>query len=382
MQNYEFLDVYRAARKARRGHGSSPPALKWDIDMVSRCAALEGKLGRGYEFGPYNDFWVHEPKDRLVRAVGFEGVVAQHVLCDCDLYPAIARRVVTDNAAVQVGKGTHFGLDRLSAAMRHYYLSRRASDIAARKAAGLPPRPREEWDYAEGWVLKGDYAGYFYHIQHGRCRELARDSMERMWPSERVERGMRLLDASLDSTEDPGLPIGNQSSQLLAILYLDELDHWMKDGLGMAYGRYMDDFWAISDSKAELRRVLARIEEWSAGVGLSLNDKTKIFPLRNGIDYLGFHTYLTETGKVVRKVRHKSVVNEKRKIRRQRDEVDRGEKDLDAVWQSYMSWCGHVSHGDTYHLRQCMDAYLLGWFPELAPRLDDMDKKKSKARKK
>ena len=41
-------------------------------------------------------------------------------------------------------------------------------------------------------------------------------------------------------------------------------------------------------------------------LGLELNEKTQIFPIRNGIDFLGFHTYLTESGKVIRKLRHSS----------------------------------------------------------------------------
>ena len=95
--------------------------------------------------------------------------------------------------------------------------------------------------------------------------------------------------------------------------------------------------------------------------------KTQILPLKNGIDFLGFHTYLTQTGKVVRKVRAKSIDNMKRKIRKFRGLVDSGKMTLDSVVQSYASWTGHISHGNTYHLRQNMDAYFFSYFPELKP---------------
>lgn len=36
---------------------------------------------------------------------------------------------------------------------------------------------------------------------------------------------------------------------------------------------------------------------------------------------------------------------------------------LDSVVQSYASWTGHISHGNTYHLRQNMDAYFFSLFP-------------------
>lgn len=362
---YSLRNCYRAYSKAKRGHIKSPGALKWIADPYARCYSLESKLSsRIYEYGPYHDFYVYEPKKRLVQAVSFEDKVAQHILCDEVLYPAFTRRMVADNSAVQIGKGTHYGLDRLRDDMRHYFLSRKHADFDARRKAGLPPRPMDEWDYAEGWVLKGDYSKYFYSLKHERCREICRKAVERSCEPEVAEQALWLLDKVIDSTPDPGIPIGNQSSQLIAILYCDELDHMMKDELGMMYGRYMDDFYVISDSKTGLRRVLRRIEGWSASVGLELNGKTHIFPLRNGIDFLGFHTYLTETGKVVRKVRAKSVVNEKRRIRQQRKLYERGEIELSNVAQSYASWCGHIAHGDTHHLRRSMDEYLLRYFPE------------------
>ena len=87
---------------------------------------------------------VFPKKERLVLAIDFEGKVVQHSLCDNVLEPAFSRRFIRDNYAGQIGKGTHDGLDRLAAAMRHYFFSRKAADEAARKAAGLPPRPMNE----------------------------------------------------------------------------------------------------------------------------------------------------------------------------------------------------------------------------------------------
>lgn len=116
-----------------------------------------------------------------------------------------------------------------------------------------------------------------------------------------------------------------------------------------------------------LRQILKEIEAYIKPLGLRLIGKTQILPLKNGIDFLGFHTYLTQTGKVVRKVRAKSIDNMKRKIRKFRTLVDSGKITLDSVVQSYASWTGHISHGNTYHLRQNMDAYFFSYFPELKP---------------
>ena len=224
-----------------------------------------------------------------------------------------------------------------------------------------------EWDYADGWVLKGDFSKFFYTLLHSYCYETARRALKWLKDPELIDFAEWLLWLIIDSTPDPGIPIGNQSSQLLALLYLDAFDHWLRDDRGLVYGRYMDDFYIIHSDKLLLRQILKEIEAYIKPLGLRLNGKTQILPLKNGIDFLGFHTYLTQTGKVVRKVRAKSIDNMKRKIRKFRGLVDSGKMTLDSVVQSYASWTGHISHGNTYHLRQNMDAYFFSYFPELKP---------------
>ena len=84
-------------------------------------------------------------------------------------------------------------------------------------------------------------------------------------------------------------------------------DHFVKERLHIRwYGRYMDDFFLIHPDKEYLQYCRVEIEKHVAKLGLYLNAKTNIFPLKNGLDFLGFHTYLTDTGKVIRKVRRKS----------------------------------------------------------------------------
>ena len=104
---------------------------------------------------------------------------------------------------------------------------------------------------------------------------------------------MWLIDLIIDSTEgNVGIPIGNQTSQLFALLYLDGLDHFVKEKLGIKYyGRYMDDFFLIHHDKAYLQECRKQIEAFVQARGLSLNAKTNIFPLKHGVDFLGFHTY-------------------------------------------------------------------------------------------
>ena len=204
----------------------------------------------------------------------------------------------------------------------------------------------------DGWILKGDISKYFYSIRHDVLKTLIREKItdpDVLW----------LIDLIIDSTEgNVAIPIGNQTSQLFALLYLDGLDHFVKEKLGIKYyGRYMDDFFLIHHDKAYLQECRKQIEAFVQARGLSLNAKTNIFPLKHGVDFLGFHTYLTESGAVIRKVRRRSKNNMKRKLKKLAALHAAGRIDAKTVEQSYQSWRGHAEKGNSYHLIRRTDQY-------------------------
>jgi len=339
---YEFETLYNAYRASRRGKRWKNTVAKVEMNALEAIAVLQEELSTGtYRPGGYREFYVFEPKKRLIQTNSFKDKIVQHAFCDTILYDVLTRPFILDNYGSQIGKGTHFGLNRLRDFMREYYRRHGSAD---------------------GWVLKADVHHYFASIRHDILKQDVRELLD-------DERSLALTDLIIDSTPgNVGIPIGNQSSQVFALLYLNKLDHLMKEGFRFRYyGRYMDDFYIISSDKLLLRDILKQIRAYIEPLGLRLNGKTQIFPLKNGIDFLGFHTYLTSTGKVVRKVRAKSIDNMKRKIRKFRGLVDRKKMTLESVAQSYASWTGHISHGNTYHLRQSMDAYFFAYFPELKP---------------
>lgn len=213
----------------------------------------------------------------------------------------------------------------------------------------------------DGWVLKCDISKYFYNIKHDALKSLIRKYIsdpDCLW----------LLDMIIDSTEgNVGIPIGNQSSQIFALLYLSSLDHMVKEKLGIKfYGRYMDDFYLIHEDKEYLRYCWKEIERHVNELGLSLNAKTNIYQLKNGIDFLGFHSYLTESGAVIRKVRRKSKNNARRRLTKMRGLLETGKITPEKVEQSYKSWRGHASKGNCYHLIRNMDQHYNKLFGQYA----------------
>jgi len=334
---YDFGNLYAALRAARRGKRWKNAVAKVETNVLEALAYIQAELETEiYLPGTYREFFVFEPKRRLIQTNSFKDKIVQHALCDLILYDTLTRPFILDNYGSQIGKGTHFGLDRLRDFMRDHY---------------------RKTNSADGWVLKADIAKYFASIRHDI---LKRDVKEHL----KDTRTVKLTEAIIDSTPNGiGIPIGNQSSQIFALLYLNKLDHFIKEGLRIKYyGRYMDDFYLIHSDKTVLQEARRIITQHLAERGLVLNHKTQIFPLRNGIDFLGFHTYLTDSGKVIRKVRKSSRDRMKRKLKKYAVMYENGVITEQKARESYQSWRAHAAHGNCRNLTLKYDALYISLF--------------------
>ena len=348
----EFESLRKGFNKAKLGNREKESVARFENNQIEAILYLQYLLRTGkYKTSEYYEFYVYEPKKRLVKTNSFKDKVVQQALCEEVVRPILKNVLIKDNYASQPKKGTHFGLERLQGFLRNYYFSRKAKMEKERRSEGKRPSKEDIKSYSTGYVLKCDIKKYFYNIQHKELKRMVRRYFH--------EQNVRwLINHIIDSDVDPGIPIGNQLSQWLALLFLNDMDHLIKERLGIKYyGRYMDDFYLIHEDKDYLKYCLGEIEEYLKGIGLELNQKTQIFPLRHGIDFLGFHTYLTESGKVVRKLRRGSKNRMKKKIRKYASMLEKGEITPDEVEKSYKSWKAHASHGDCYYLIKKMDQY-------------------------
>ncbi|OQA03273.1 MAG: Reverse transcriptase (RNA-dependent DNA polymerase) [bacterium ADurb.Bin400] len=93
-----------------------------------------------------------------------------------------------------------------------------------------------------------------------------------------------------------GMPIGNLTSQILANIYLNELDRFVKHTIKpKAYLRYGDDFILVASDLEWLRAQRQRITVFLASeLKLSVNRKSDIIiKTKNGIHFLGVEIYPT-----------------------------------------------------------------------------------------
>ncbi|MDL2220828.1 RNA-directed DNA polymerase [Eubacteriales bacterium OttesenSCG-928-N14] len=325
MSSFEALQA--AHKKARCCKRYKPEVMAFEQDLNTNLITLCRELADGsYRLPPYQTFMVHEPKRREICCLPYRDRVVQRSLCDNVLIPYFAPRLVYDNCACQKGKGTHFGLYRVSGFLREHY----------------------HRHGTQGWILKGDITRYFYSIDAQRLKDMVLP---------RVADGQvnALLEEIINSgaQDGKGIPLGNQTSQWFALWYLDGLDRLVTEKLRVRhYSRYMDDFVLIHPDRDYLKQCLAEIRTHVEGLGLELNPKTQILPVKNGVDYLGFHLYLTDTGQVVRKLRQNSKKNMKRRLEVYKRQYAEGVLDVADVNQRLACWVGHAKHGHTWHLRK------------------------------
>lgn len=85
-----------------------------------------------------------------------------------------------------------------------------------------------------------------------------------------------------------GLNIGTMSSQILAIFFLNDLDHFIKEVLKVKYYvRYQDDFLLFHSSKKYLQYCLEEIRKFLTKEKLTLNKKTRIYSSNDNFIFLG-----------------------------------------------------------------------------------------------
>ena len=314
-----------------KGKGKKRGAAEFSFAALENIHIMKTQLiEHTYEVSNYSEFIVTEPKLRVIKSGSFRDKVLQHCLCDYVLLPKLKDIFIEDNYAGQKGKGTLYGLNRLSDKLQDFY-SKHGSN---------------------GYILKCDISKFFYSIDHDVMKECIRKYIQDsdvQW----------VCDLFIDSVEGDGLPLGNQCSQVFALMYLDGMDHFITEELTCQYyGRYMDDFFLLSDDKTYLKYCLDQINKYLKGLHLSLNSKTEIVPMKRGIRFLGFHTYLTDTGVVLRKLTGDNKRQTKRRLRKYAKLVQAGKMSFESFEERFAAWKNHASHGNCYLLIGSLDKFV------------------------
>ncbi len=327
----DFENLYKAYKRSKQGNGKNKGSQKFQTAALDGVLQIKRLLETGqYTVSPYNEFRIYEPKERVIKAGGFKDKIVQHSLCDNVLLPILSSEFIPNNFAGQINKGTLYGLNWLKSDMLAAY---------------------ERFGY-DCWIIKADVSKFFYIIDHN----VLKDILEYYVSDPKV---YWLCEKFVDSTDGVGIPLGNQVSQVYALLYLSGLDHFVTGELGVKYyGRYMDDFYMIVSGRGYAKECLNAIMIFAESLGLTLNGKTQIMPFKNGIKFCGFHTYVTMDGKVIQKLKNENKRAAKKKFKKMARLVTKGKLSTEKFQESYNSWKNHISHGNCVKLTYEMERYI------------------------
>ena len=334
---YRWDNLYAAFRKASKGKRGKQPVATFEFRLEDNLIQLQDELtSETYRPGPYESFFVHEPKRRLISAAPFRDRVVHHALCQV-VEPAFERSFIHHSYANRVGKGTH-----------------RALDACQRWAKRYP------------YVLQCDVVQFFPAIDH----QILQQTLDRRIPDPGIRRLIGVILASgagvlseayemvyfpgddLFAVERPrGLPIGNLTSQFWANCYLNSFDHFVTRELQCsAYLRYVDDFLLFADNKRTLWNWRQAIRARLASLRLTIHEnKAQARPTTEGIPFLGFVVYPDH-----RLLKRRKGIAYRRRLKKSLDEYQRGLVAQDDIKGSIQSWINHARYGDTWGLRRAM----------------------------
>lgn len=319
-------EMYKIIRSKTKNRGK---LHKFELFYSSNIISILYVLKKhAYIHSHYNIFLVKEPKYRIIMSEIMSDKIINHLVSKYVLQPGIYPHLIPQNVATRENKGTKEGIRYV----KQYINKLKINNDKI-------------------YVLKCDIKKYFYSIDHELILEKIKrfitdpeiykimeniiSSTDAPYVNEQIKKVVKneidhikklnILDKDLKIAElkkipiypkGKGLPIGNMTSQLLAIYFLNDLDHYIKEQLHCKYYiRYMDDFIIFDTDREKLKELKKIIETKLTEFKLELNKKTNIYDLNHGFGFLGYHFFL-KGKKLIIKVNPQTKRRIKKKMRK------------------------------------------------------------------
>lgn len=236
----------------------------FEYNLEENIFALHFRLKNlTYQHGPYQEFKISDPKPRIIHKAKICDRVAHQAVYRI-LYPIFDKSFIFDSYSSRKLKGTHRAVKRLKQFVRQ--ISKNYKKLC--------------------FGLKLDVAHFFDSIDHKILFRLINKKVK-------DQKSLWLIKKIIDSFEkekDKGLPLGNVTSQLFANIYLNSLDHFVKEKLRQKYYlRFCDDIFILAEPKI-LNNFYLKINNFlRKELHLRLkNVKIRIRKLDWGFDFLGY----------------------------------------------------------------------------------------------
>lgn len=326
---FSFANLWSSYLNCRKNVAWKGSVQRYIFDAPIRITQTHRKLMQGkYKcVTPHEwDTW-ERGKKRHIKSVPIGERVVQRCLADNALIPVLSPSFIYDNGACLRNKGYDFAQWRLKCHLDRFY----------RQHGGTG-----------GYILLFDFSKFYDNVNH----DLIRGILKRKFTDRRI---FGMVDEIMATFGATGLGLG---SQILALASANELDHFVKQTLGIRfYARYNDDGYLIHESKEYLQECLVRMQEVCDRLHIRLNmDKTHIVKLSHGFKFLKARIYPTSTGKIVCKMNKKSIVTERRKLKKLKLKLQAGVIDMEHIAMQYQAWRSFALKFDAWRTVQSMDA--------------------------
>ena len=271
-----FENIVEAYFDCRRYKRNKKSALQFELNWSENLVLLHKEINdRTYRISPSTAFVVRRPTVREIFAADFRDRVVHHLL-RARLEPLFEQYFIEDAYSCRNGKGTLYGIQRLY--------------INIYNKSGHYTK--------DCWIGKFDLKGFFYHIHKPTLWHMLRDFIEERYHGKDKEIILWLVemcvmnnpqdncklamprsawndvpkDKSLFTIDSEyGLAIGNLVSQMFANFYLTQFDYEVSKHF--TYGRYVDDFYAISEDKQAILDFIPKMRNMLKDLHMTLHPK-------------------------------------------------------------------------------------------------------------
>lgn len=255
------------------------------------------------------------------------------------LAPLYGPGMIYDNGASQKGKGLHFHYDRLRKHLRDHY-----------RRHGLT-----------GAVFLMDFHHFFPSAPHALIYQRHRELI--------LNGGLRAIADKVVAAVKGGvgMPLGVEPSQQEMVALPSALDNYAKCQLSIhGFGHYMDDYYAILESREQAERVKEILIRMAEAMGLQVNrNKCHVYDISKPFRFCKAKFQLTATGRVISHGCRDGMKRARRKLKMFAAKVEAGLKTVKEVaeWlQGQISYYENFDdHGRVLHLRRLFHAIFRRW---------------------
>lgn len=281
-----------------------------EFDQFNLTQIQKELINNEYKIGNYRNFFIYDPKKRLISALSFKDRIVQHALCNI-ITDIFDKTFLPNSFACRKGYGTHKGVIYIQSLLRRFNYK---------------------------YFLKTDFSRYFPSIDTNVLHTMIRKKIK-------CNKTYNLI-TEIVPLNTSGIPIGNLTSQLFANVYGNSIDHYLKHKLKINhFARYMDDIVVLGDSYSELYKIYNHIKEYSLNILKLKISKWNVSSTNKGINFLGYRIW--KDYKLIRKL---SVLRAKRKVKKYLIN-----KDNDKLKMFLASWHGHIKWGNSHNLKIFID---------------------------